>query len=63
MPLELPQVTWASLRLGVDPPVELQWARSSLVAMCRRLLSSRGMGLYSSCSGGALFIHGKFAPL
>ena len=49
MPLELPQVTRASLRVVVDPPVELQWARSSssdvqagpyLVAMCRRILSS-----------------------
>ena len=35
MPLELPQVTWASLRVVVDPPVELQWARSSLATMCR----------------------------
>ena len=72
MPLELPQVTWASLRLVVDPPVELQWARSSssdvqagpyLVAMCRRILSSCSMGLYSSCCGGPHFIYGGSAPL
>ena len=35
MPLELPQVTQASLRVVVDPPVELQLDRSSLVAMFR----------------------------
>ena len=54
MPLELPQVSRASLRVVVDPPVELQWARSSSsdvqagpypVAMFRRLLSNCGMGL------------------
>ena len=72
MPLELPQVTRASLRIVVDPPVELQWARSSssdvqagpyLVAMCRRILSSCSMGLYSSCCGGPHFIYGGSAPL
>jgi len=72
VPLELPQVTRASLRIVVDPPVELQWARSSssdvqagpyLVAMCRRILSSCSMGLYSSCCGGPHFIYGGSAPL
>ena len=73
MPLELPQVTQASLRVVVDPPpVKLQWARSSssdvqagpyLVAMCRRILSSCSMGLYSSCSRGPHFICGGSAPL
>ena len=65
MSLELPLVTQASLRVVVDPPVKLQWARSSssdvqagpyLVAMCRWLLSSCGMGLHSSCSGCALYL-------
>ena len=71
MPLELPQVSRASLRVVVDPPVELQWARSSLATMCRlvpiQLQCSGGYCLIVawgfSCSGGALFICGGLAPL
>ena len=39
MPLEL-QVTQASFRVVVEPPLELQWGRSSLVALCRLPLST-----------------------
>ena len=39
VPLEL-QVTQASFRVVVEPPLELQWGRSSLVALCRLPLST-----------------------
>lgn len=38
VPLELQQVTQSSFRVVVVPPLELQWGRSSLVALCRLVL-------------------------
>ena len=34
MPLELQPVSWGSFRVVVEPPLEPQWGRSSLVVMC-----------------------------
>ena len=46
MPLELQQVTQGSFRVVVEPSLELQWGRSSLVVLCRQVL------VYLYCVGG-----------
>ena len=46
MPLELQQVTQGSFRVVVEPPLELQWGRSSLVVLCSLV------PVYLHCVGG-----------
>ena len=46
MPLELQQVTQGSFRVVVEPPLEGQWGRSSLVVLCRLV------PVYLHCVGG-----------
>jgi len=46
VPLELQQVTQGYFKVVVEPPLELQWGRSSLVVLCRQVL------VYLYCVGG-----------
>ena len=46
VPLELQQVTQGSFRVVMEPPLEGQWGRSSLVALCRLV------PVYFHCVGG-----------
>ena len=46
VPLELQQVTQGSFRVVVEPPLELQWGRSSLVVLCSLV------PVYLHCVGG-----------
>ena len=35
VPLELQQIVWGFFRVVLEPALELQWSRCSLVAKCR----------------------------
>ena len=58
VPLELYQGSWASSRVAVGQVLSSSDMKVCLclVAMCRKLLSSCSIDLYSNCSEGLLYL-------
>ena len=58
VPLELHQGSQASFRVAVEQVLSSSDVQACpcLVAMCRRLLSSCSIDLYSNCSEGPLYL-------
>ena len=56
MTLEMQRVTQGSFKVVVETPLELQWGRSSLVAMCKLV------PILLQCAGG-YSLDAAWAPL